>query len=483
MGGSALGETTFLEATVLAATFGAALGAATFALLLALLLGADFFFAGRLEPALDLLLALGAAFFLVAMENEDTSQTAFCKKASLRLQGLMRQVNDLSAPLRFQNVRLFALENAKEIMVLDLYPHVRERAFFREQGEVRSAPLNSFQKEQFLSRKTPLLLYLKAHFVGHSLQRLNVSEDSRELLFDFGDRSMKWDLQKSLCILKVEGRKDYQQTLPRWASFEELKQVGESLPSIAVEEKSSKHKKLLQNVEEDLKTAQDWLRQNEKGIRFFLENPALWGEGSSQLPQWTVGFFTKLSDLKGVVFKKEYRKDSLDRMKKLLQRQERKIEKSKERLVKVGEENQKSIAPDSKKILEKFKGKHKKQSPKLGSIQKITNDLEIVVGRKASENDELYRQAQSRDLWFHVRGQKGGHVWLRRGQKGFGAKDEASEEVLKEAALVAVKHSKIRGSWIPVDYTERRYLKKPKGAAEGEVMVLKSKTIFVSFEK
>jgi len=195
------------------------------------------------------------------------------------------------------------------------------------------------------------------------------------------------------------------------------------------------------------------------------------------------GFLTKLSELKGVVFKKEYRKDSLDRMKKLLQRQERKIEKSKERLVKVGEENQKSIAPDSKKILEKFKGKHKKQSPKLGSIQKITNDLEIIVGRKAVENDELYRQAQSRDLWFHVRGQKGGHVWLRRGQKGFGAKDEASEEVLKEAALVAVKHSKMRGSWIPVDYTERRYLKKPKGAAEGEVMVLKSKTIFVSFEK
>ena len=398
----------------------------------------------------------------------------------------MRQVNDLGAPLRLQNVRLFALENTKEIIVLDLYPHVRERAFFRDQGEVRSAPLNSFQKEQFLSRKTPLLLYLKAHFVGHSLQSLNVSEDSRELLFDFGDRSMKWDLQKSLCVLKVEGRKDYQQTLPRWASFEELKQVGESAPSITVEEKSSKHKKLLQNVEEDLKTAQDWLLQNEKGIRFFLENPALWGDSSSKLPQWVNDFLTKLSALKGVVFKKEYRRDSLDRMKKLLQRQERKIEKSKERLLQVVDENQKSkemTIPDSKKLLEKFKGKNNKQSPRLGSIQKITNDLEIVVGRKAIENDELYRQAQSRDLWFHVRGQKGGHVWLRRGQKGFGAKDNATEEVLKEAALVAVKHSKMRGSWIPVDYTERRYLKKAKGAAEGEVIVLKSKTIFVSFEK
>ena len=245
---------------------------------------------------------------------------------------------------------------------------------------------------------------------------------------------------------------------------------------------SSKQKKLLQNIENDLKKAQEWMTQNEKGIRFFLQNPVLWGENDSQLPEWTKNFLAKLSELKGVAFKKEYRKTSLDRMKQLLQRQERKIQKAQERFLQVEKENHTKTSQESFQKKKEFQNQTKKQN-KVGSIQKIANDLELVVGRKAIENDELYRQAQSRDLWFHVRGQKGGHAWLRRGQKGFGAKDEASQLVLQEAALVAVKHSKVRGSWIPVDYTERRYLKKPKGAAEGELLVLKSKTIFVSFEK
>ncbi len=397
----------------------------------------------------------------------------------------MHQVKDFGAPLKLQNARLFSIENLKDIMVLDFYPHLRERAFGYFEGSLRVTSLNTFQKEQFLAKKTPLLLYLKAHFVGHLLQSVLVSETGREILFDFGDRSMRWDLAQKMCVLQIEGRKDYQQVLPRWASLEELKLKdfdNKNSKQVLVTQESSKKKKLLQNIEGDLKKAQDWILHNKKAIQFFLENPTMWGEDFSVLPGWTKDFLAKLFELKGVVFKKEYRKTSLDRIKQLLQRHERKVQKAQERLFKVAKENEAKTTQESfqkKKIAQR---QTKKQN-KIGSVQKITNDLELVVGRRATENDELYRQAQSRDLWFHVRGQKGGHVWLRRGQKGFGAKDEASQVVLQEAALVAVKHSKVRGSWIPVDYTERRYLKKPKGAAEGELLVLKSKTIFVSFEK
>lgn len=397
----------------------------------------------------------------------------------------MHQVKGFGAPLKLQNTRLFVTENLKEIMVLDFYPHLREQAFASFEGSLRVTSLNTFQKEQFLPKKIPLLLYLKAHFIRHPLQALLVSEAGREILFDFGDRLMRWDLAQKTCVLKVEGRKDYQQALPRWASLEELKLKDfddKNSKQVLVTQNSSKQKKLLQNIESDLKKAQDWILQNEKGIRFFLENPAVWGEDYPVLPGWTKNFLAKLSELKGVVFKKEYRKTSLDRMKQLLQRHERKVQKAQERLLKVAKEDELKTTQDSFQKKKLAQGQTKKQN-KIGSVQKIANDLELVVGRKATENDELYRQAQSRDLWFHVRGQKGGHVWLRRGQKGFGAKDEASQLVLQEAALVAVKHSKVRGSWIPVDYTERRYLKKPKGAAEGELLVLKSKTIFVSFEK
>ncbi len=397
----------------------------------------------------------------------------------------MRQVKDFGGPLKLQNARLFMTENLREIMVLDFYPQLREQAFGVFDGGVGVASLHTFQKEQFTAKKTPLLLYLKAHFVGYPLQSVCVSESGREILFDFGDRSMKWDMVQKTCVLKLESRKDYQQALPRWALLDELHLKDfdqKNSEQVLVVQNSSKQKKLLQNIENDLKKAQEWMTQNEKGIRFFLQNPVLWGENDSQLPEWTKNFLAKLSELKGVAFKKEYRKTSLDRMKQLLQRQERKIQKAQERFLQVEKENQTKTTQESFQKKKELQKQTKKQN-KVGSIQKIANDLELVVGRKATENDELYRQAQSRDLWFHVRGQKGGHAWLRRGQKGFGAKDEASQLVLQEAALVAVKHSKVRGSWIPVDYTERRYLKKPKGAAEGELLVLKSKTIFVSFEK
>ncbi len=397
----------------------------------------------------------------------------------------MHQVKSFEGILKLQNARLFFTENHREIMVLDFYPELREQAFGALEGGLGVASLNSFQKEQFAAKKTPLLLYLKAHFVGHLLHSVLVSETAREILFDFGDRLMKWDLAQKTCVLKLEGRKDYQQALPRWASLDELnlKDFDEkNSEQVLVAQSSSKKKKLLQNVESDLKKAQNWIVQNKMGIQFFLQNPALWGESVSSLPEWTKDFLAKLFELKGVVFKKEYRKTSLDRMKQLLQRQERKVQKAQERFLQVEKENQTKITQESFQKKKELQKQTKKQN-KIGSIQKIANDLELVVGRKATENDELYRQAQSRDLWFHVRGQKGGHAWLRRGQKGFGAKDEASQVVLQDAALVAVKHSKVRGSWIPVDYTERRYLKKAKGAAEGELLVLKSKTIFVSFEK
>ena len=82
-----------------------------------------------------------------------------------------------------------------------------------------------------------------------------------------------------------------------------------------------------------------------------------------------------------------------------------------------------------------------------------------------------------------MRGLKGAHVWITRGQKYFGAKGELSQQDLTEAATLALKFSKVGGTQIAVDYTERRHLKKPKGGAPGALLVLQSKTIFVSLTK
>jgi len=102
--------------------------------------------------------------------------------------------------------------------------------------------------------------------------------------------------------------------------------------------------------------------------------------------------------------------------------------------------------------------------------------LEIRVGRSAKDNDALTFHASSPDdVWMHARGASGSHVVLRW------TRDEAPPAAdLEEAALLAAWHSGARGSTVvPVDWTRRRYVRKPRGAAPGSVVVARAKTVMV----
>jgi predicted ribosome quality control (RQC) complex YloA/Tae2 family protein len=102
------------------------------------------------------------------------------------------------------------------------------------------------------------------------------------------------------------------------------------------------------------------------------------------------------------------------------------------------------------------------------------------VGRSAADNDALtLRHARPDDLWLHVRGEAGSHVVVPLGRG-----EEPTQEMLVDAAHLAAFFSKAkeRGD-VEVTYTRRRYVQKPRGAAPGEVRVLREKTIFLRVEK
>jgi predicted ribosome quality control (RQC) complex YloA/Tae2 family protein len=88
----------------------------------------------------------------------------------------------------------------------------------------------------------------------------------------------------------------------------------------------------------------------------------------------------------------------------------------------------------------------------------------VLVGRNNRENDHItYRVASPEDLWFHSSGMPGSHVILRR--KG---KSEPSRKAIEEAAAVAAYFSKGRtSSAVPVIYTKRKYVHKPRGSRPG----------------
>jgi predicted ribosome quality control (RQC) complex YloA/Tae2 family protein len=102
---------------------------------------------------------------------------------------------------------------------------------------------------------------------------------------------------------------------------------------------------------------------------------------------------------------------------------------------------------------------------------------EVWVGRSAKQNDELtHRLAAPRDLWFHARGAQGSHTVLRISS----GKGEPPKAIVQAAAAIAAHHSKARNSkLVPVAFTEKRYVRKPRGAPVGTASIQREKVIFV----
>lgn len=93
---------------------------------------------------------------------------------------------------------------------------------------------------------------------------------------------------------------------------------------------------------------------------------------------------------------------------------------------------------------------------------------EIWVGKSAKSNDQLTSLAHKEDVWLHARGVGGSHVVIRMGNQ----KDFPPKEVILKAAGYAAYYSKAKGmKMAPVMYTKRKYVRKPKGAAPGAVVV------------
>jgi predicted ribosome quality control (RQC) complex YloA/Tae2 family protein len=101
---------------------------------------------------------------------------------------------------------------------------------------------------------------------------------------------------------------------------------------------------------------------------------------------------------------------------------------------------------------------------------------QIMVGKNNLQNETVtFRIGKKNDLWFHVKDLPGSHVVLMLGN------ENASDQEIKEAALLAAYYSKGRqSSNVPVDYTQCRHVKKQRAARPGMVIYEQHQTIFVT---
>lgn len=98
----------------------------------------------------------------------------------------------------------------------------------------------------------------------------------------------------------------------------------------------------------------------------------------------------------------------------------------------------------------------------------------ILVGKNNRQNEYVtFRLAAAGDLWLHARGVPGAHVILKTAGR------EPSGKALAEAAALAAYFSQSRRSTkVPVDWTRRANVQRPKGARPGFVTYSGEKTLY-----
>ena len=103
-----------------------------------------------------------------------------------------------------------------------------------------------------------------------------------------------------------------------------------------------------------------------------------------------------------------------------------------------------------------------------------SESIDIYVGKNNAQNDQLtMRFADPEDLWLHVKDIPGSHVLVKHASP--------SDITVNEAAQLAVYYSKARqSSHVPVDYTLRKYIKKPNGSPPGYVIYSTNQTAYIT---
>ncbi len=100
--------------------------------------------------------------------------------------------------------------------------------------------------------------------------------------------------------------------------------------------------------------------------------------------------------------------------------------------------------------------------------------IEILVGKNSLQNDRITSNARGEETWLHAKDMPGSHVIIRK-------EGDIPESTLLEAAQLAAYYSRGRQSaGVPIDYTLRKYVKKPGGSPAGFVIYVNQRTLFIT---
>lgn len=158
------------------------------------------------------------------------------------------------------------------------------------------------------------------------------------------------------------------------------------------------------------------------------------------------------------------------------------VEQKKERIHTTQKLLQQIESIDNLKLLRLFKKEHRIEGENKTKIEhpgfKSFDHLgfKILVGRNARNNEDLtFEIGYKDDLWLHAKDVSGSHVLIK-----YQAGKNFPKPVIEKAAQLAAYYSKNRNASIcPVIYTEKKYVRKLKGALPGVVRLDKENVLFI----
>jgi len=257
-----------------------------------------------------------------------------------------------------------------------------------------------------------------------------------------------------------------------------------------------KQKRKIAHVENDIASAEKYdmyrqyaemLKANITGIKKGQKTVTLDNLYDENAGKVTIGLDPALTAAENAdLYFKKYRKgrDALDLLKRRLEIARIEYDAARQML----DEFETDFEPAEKKyeaeILEILPAAETKraQAPRLPYRSFVlASGVTIFVGKDGADNDTTtFRHARPYELWFHASQCPGSHVVLKFPNKTF----RPSKNEIAETAAAAAFYSKARKSKsVPVIYTERKYVRKPRKAKAGLVTVERETMVMVEPKK
>ena len=349
------------------------------------------------------------------------------------------ELNNVIASLAaLKGARLQEVRTSGQDIVLGFYAGKRLLWLWADLNAVRPSLLPWVEPPlQIPNQKSPLNLFLRAHFVDRVLRDLSRDEEhGRIVRFDFGKPQDQLNLEvrlfphgRNFIARADEKRVSWDKVAPLTESAGEepdlilrslddlreqwlktrkgvsAKKKGASDPRARVQLEIDKKEKAVRKVEEELARKQelpwraigDWLKANQN-----LEVPREWEPfiDKRRKLSWNIEeAYGKARDLEAKIDGTERRlgnlRGDLERLRLALR----------------------DPAVQAHVGLERSAPQPLKDVAAEGRTLRLSDELVVVAGKNASDNMKLLRRARSWDLWFHLRDEPGSFAILFRNKK------------------------------------------------------------------